>query len=299
MNKISSQDLLLTNFQDTLLLEQGLSKLSIKAYVSDVMLFAKFLGKNNVKLENFQSTDVEAYLNFCKEKKSRSISRFLCSMRTFSKFLIDEKIRKDDPLVLIANPKFAMSIPPVMSEQCVSEFLEAPDLSTSVGLRDKAMLEMVYATGLRVSELVNLKFENINFVDGFVLIRGKGNKERIIPFGDTAAFFVEKYVKEARVLKDPKVTCPYIFLSSKGLAPMTRIAFWYRVKVYAKQIGLLSLPSPHTFRHAFATHLLNHDADLRTVQMLLGHSSLTITQIYTHVATARMHSIYDRTHPRA
>lgn len=296
---MDDRKLLLTGFEDTLLLEYGLSKLSIQAYLSDIRLFFDFLEKNSLSLTEFQSSDIEKYLDLCKDKSSRSVSRFLCSLRSYVRFLQEENRRADNPLLTIANPKFTMKLPQVMSEDCVDAMLNAPDIMTPVGMRDRAMLETIYATGLRVSELVNLKFENLNLTDSFILIRGKGGKERLVPLGENAVYYLETYIKEVRALKDPKIKCPYVFLSSKGLGPMTRIAFWYRVKVYAKQIGLIELPSPHTFRHAFATHLINHDADLRTVQMLLGHSSLTVTQIYTHVATARMHAVYDKTHPRA
>ena len=186
-----------------------------------------------------------------------------------------------------------------MSEACVDAFLNAPDLSKHAGLRDKAMLETVYATGLRVSELVGLKFANLHLADGFVAVRGKGDKERLVPLGENACYWIETYVSGLRAQKDPTLSCPFVFLSGKGVQGMTRIAFWYRIKSYAKELGISEEISPHTFRHAFATHLLNHDADLRTVQMLLGHSSLTTTQIYTHVATRRMHEVYERTHPRA
>ena len=186
-----------------------------------------------------------------------------------------------------------------MSEGCVAAFLDAPDLNTHTGLRDKAMLETVYATGLRISELISLKFDNVFFQDGFVMIRGKGDKERIVPLCDDAIYWIELYINTKRKEKDPQRKCPFIFLSGKGIAPMSRIAFWYRIKVYGKQLGLTDSFSPHSFRHAFATHLLNHDADLRSVQMLLGHSSLTTTQIYTHVATERMHQVYNKAHPRS
>ena len=293
------REYLLVNFKDTLLLEMGLSSLSIEAYTSDINLFFDYLERNHLDLVKFTSEDIQEYLSFCSKKSSRSISRFLCSLRSYVKFLKAEQLREDDPMLSISNPKFTMKIPQVMSEQCVDNMLNAPDILTPVGMRDKAMLETLYATGLRVSELVNLTFETVNLTDGFLLIKGKGSKERMVPLGESAVYYLEYYLKNARVLKDNKSKCDYVFLSSKGLGPMTRIGFWYRVKVYAKQIGLIELPSPHTFRHAFATHLLNHDADLRTVQMLLGHSSLTVTQIYTHVATARMHSIYNKAHPRA
>lgn len=289
---------LLLSFQDFLLLERELASLSIKAYLSDIKLFFNFLKAQNLSLTKFSNEHIQAYLKEKVELDSRSVARFLCSLRTYCQFLIKQGIRQDDPAALIDNPRLAKTLPHTLSEEAVSLILEAPDLTTHVGLRDKAMLETLYATGLRVSELVNLKFENINLVDGFVLIRGKGDKERIVPLGESTIYWLSTYISsDERKLKDPKVSCPYVFLSAKGLGAMTRIGFWYRIKVYVKQVGLSSDPSPHTFRHAFATHLLNHDADLRSVQMLLGHSSLTTTQIYTHVALARMQEIYAKAHP--
>ena len=293
------RQLLLLGFEDTLLLEQGLSQLTIRAYVSDVRQFCDYLQARQRPLSTFAPEDVEGFLGSDHERCARSLARFLCSLRAFVRYLQDEGRRSDDPLLTIARPRFAMKLPAVMSEESVELMLEAPDLMTFVGMRDRAMLETVYATGLRVSELVGLKFENLNLTDCFVLIRGKGGKERIVPLGEQAVYYIESYLASERSRRDPRRSCPYVFLSSKGLGPMTRVAFWYRVKAYAREIGLAVLPSPHTFRHAFATHLLNHDADLRTVQMLLGHSSLSITQIYTHVATARMHAVYDRSHPRS
>ncbi len=298
---MNAKESLLISYQDFLLLENGLSDLTISSYLSDIKRFDEFLQKKDIDLESFTSENVREYLEkaYEDEVEDRSTLRYLCSLRSFSKFLIIDKRREDNPLLYIENPKITFKLPIDMSEQTVDAMLSAPDIDKHVGLRDKAMFETLYATGLRVSELVNLKFESLNLIDGFILIKGKGDKERIIPLGENAIYWVSTYVHTLRAAKDPNKTSPYVFLSAKGIKAMTRIAFWYRVKVYARQIGLKQEPSPHTFRHAFATHLLNHDADLRTVQMLLGHSSLTTTQIYTHVANAHMHDTYDKAHPRA
>lgn len=291
---------LMVNFRDYLLLENGLSALSIKAYCADVERFFNFLEKNfSVKDEHFTQEHIEAFLKENIDHEASSNARFLCSLRAFTGFLKKESLIESDPCVRIENPKLIRNIPHVMSEGCVASFLNAPDLSTHTGLRDKAMLETVYATGLRISELISLKFDNVNFTDGFVIVRGKGDKERLVPLCEDAIYWIEMYVRTKRNEKDPNRKCPYIFLSGKGVAPVSRVAFWYRIKVYGKQLGLNDSFSPHSFRHAFATHLLNHDADLRSVQMLLGHSSLTTTQIYTHVATERMHQVYNKSHPRA
>ncbi|MCR5536025.1 MAG: site-specific tyrosine recombinase XerD [Succinivibrio sp.] len=295
----SERAALLRDFGDYLLLEKGLSEHTIEAYSSDVRLFLDFLGSRQQTLLPFDEDEISAYLSCGKDNAPSSWARFMCSLRSFTTYLRSVDKLSYDPCEHLANPKRQYDLPAVMSEQCVNAFLEAPDLSTHTGLRDKAMLETVYATGLRVSELCKLQFDNLHLTDGFVIIRGKGDKERLVPLGQNATYWIESYVKGARAQKDPKLSCPFVFLSGKGVQGLTRIAFWYRIKAYAKELGLSSEISPHTFRHAFATHLLNHDADLRAVQMLLGHSSLTTTQIYTHVATARMHEIYAKAHPRA
>lgn len=294
--------MLMQGFADSLLLEQGLSASTVSSYASDVRLFLAHAAKSGRSASDFTGDDVSAYLVEGGDSAPGSAARFLCSLRAFCKYLRDEKVRGDDPCARISNPRITRALPAVMSEECVDAFLEAPDVSSHTGLRDKAMLETAYGCGLRVSELVGLRFDSLNLTDGFVLIRGKGGKERLVPVGENACYWIGTYVATLRKLKDPSGQCQYVFLSSKcgnGPAPMTRVAFWYRVKAYARELGITQDVSPHAFRHAFATHLLNHDADLRTVQMLLGHSSLTTTQIYTHVATRRMHEIYDRAHPRA
>lgn len=288
------------DFTDYLLLERGLLPKSIDAYLRDLHQFFCYLNFVGVKPSKFSSKDIEGFLASAKDRLSaRSTARFLCSMRAFSSFLKLENYRDDDPLSLIDNPKLPQSLPKVMSEETVDAFINSIETDTDVGLRDRAMFETVYSCGLRVSELVNLTFESLNLVDGYLIIRGKGDKERLVPLGDNALWWIKRYLTEGRVRKDPKRECLYVFLSGKGIGPLTREGFWYRVKYYALKIGLTKAPSPHTFRHAFATHLLNHDADLRSVQLLLGHSSLTTTQIYTHVATARMHEIYKKAHRRA
>lgn len=288
-----------TLFADYLLLERALGAKTIESYCSDLELFNRFLAKNKGDFISFTSEDIKNFLDQNLHKKQSSMSRFLCSLRMYIKFLILNNYRKDNPCENISSPKIAQSLPKGLSEQNVFEFLQQPDINTYQGQRDKAMLEILYATGLRVSELVNLKFENLNLTQEYLVIRGKGQKDRLVPINHSAIFFLETFIQDQRAQLDPKRKNPYVFLSRKTNGPMSRFAFWYRIKIYAKQMGLNPLPSPHTFRHAFATHLLNHNADLRTVQMLLGHSSLLTTQIYTHVATKRMHDIYKKVHPRA
>ncbi len=294
---LPSHQKILKLFSDYLLLEKGLSQLTIKAYVSDVSMFFNYL-ESKKRTDPFDSNDIDDYLRDGGDNEASSAARFLCSLRSFCTYLLLEKKIEVDPTLKIVNPKIEHHLPSSMSEDCVEAFLNAPDTANHTGMRDRAMLETLYATGLRVSELVNLTFDNLNLIDGFVIIHGKGGKDRLVPLGQNACYWLATYICDERAKRDPKQSCRYVFLSNKGLNGMSRIAFWYRIKVYAKALGIMQDVSPHTFRHAFATHLLNHDADLRTVQMLLGHSSLTTTQIYTHVATKRMHEVYDKAHPR-
>jgi integrase/recombinase XerD len=285
------------DFRDFLLLEHGLSDSTIGSYTSDIKQFNNYLREHNEKLEPVTFDKINGYLKFCTDYKSSSMARFMCSMRAYCKFLVKNSLLESNPCALIESPKLLRIIPKSMSEECVEAFLNIPDLGKHTGLRDKAMLELIYSTGLRISELISLRFEHVNFANGFIRIIGKGDKERMVPLGENAAYWIETYVNSLRHSKDPKRKCPFIFLSGKGLGPMTRIAFWYRIKVYCQELGITKDISPHSFRHAFATHLLNHDADLRSVQMLLGHSSLTTTQIYTYVATKRMHDVFESAHP--
>lgn len=290
-------------FEDFLLLEKGMSQNSAQSYCTDVKLFLEFLDHRHFSLTNFSEDNVRDYLEERSSQgiASHSVQRYMSALSAYVAFLRADDRRTDNPMMAIDRPKGARHLPKVMSEEAVNLFLEAPDLSTYVGMRDKAMFELLYACGLRVSELCNLKFEDLHLQDCYIIIRGKGDKQRLIPINDEAVYWIRRYVQERRFEKDSTGLSQYVFLSTKTTvgAPLTRIAFWYRVKSYARQIGLEKEPSPHTFRHAFATHLLNHDADLRSLQELLGHASLSTTQIYTHVALARMHEVYDKAHPHA
>lgn len=292
-------------YEDYLLLEYSLSNNSIRAYISDINRFLTFLKEElSLDVTGITTENIRCYLEYIHKYKSSSVARTLTSIRNFCRFLVKEKILSFDPSSTIESPKLTKHVPHVISESTVDLILNAPDCSTFQGQRDKAMLELVYATGLRVSELVNIRFENVNFQDGFLKIIGKGGKERLVPVCKRALEYLKQYIDGFRSQKDPKKTFPYIFISGKintdgKICALTRIGFWQRVKKYCTDIGIdSSSVYPHTFRHAFATHLLNHDADLRSVQMMLGHSSLTTTQIYTYVATYRMHQVFNRSHPR-
>lgn len=303
-NITQEQAQLLIAFVDYLAIEKGVSENSQFSYCSDVKNFLLYLDSQQASLTLFDSDDVRSYFEKRLQEgtNSRTVRRFYASINNFVKFLRLEGMRDDNPLTAVDLSKTAVTLPKVMSEQLVTRFLAAPDLTKDLGIRDRAMFELLYACGLRVSELCNLKFADMHLSEKYLLLFGKGNKQRMIPMTDAACYWIDTYIKTARILKDPNNQCPYVFISNKcpdKPRPMTRIAFWYRVKAYSKQLGLETAPSPHSFRHAFATHLLNHDADLRSLQLLLGHSRLSTTQIYTHVALARMHLMYDKAHPKA
>ena len=221
----------------------------------------------------------------------------LSALRSFFKFLREQKLRSDNPVATHKTPKLGRALPKDLSEQDVEALIHAPDTNTALGLRDRAMFEVLYACGLRVSELITLRLELINLKQGYVRIVGKGNKERLVPLGQVACDWIEQYLSIARPALY-KSSTDYLFLTQHG-GIMSRQNFWYAIKRYALQAGISTELSPHTLRHAFATHLLNHGADLRVVQMLLGHSDLSTTQIYTHVAQVRMQQLHAQHHPRA
>ncbi len=284
-------------FLDALWVENGLSDNTLSAYGSDLNIFAKDLpGK---PLGNVESGDVSRFLanRYKQGISNRSSARILSSLRRFYTYLLRENQISVDPTALIEAPHIGRPLPNSLSEQDVERLLEAPEVSTSLGYRHRTMLEMLYATGMRVSELVGLKIEQINFRQGVLRVTGKGNKERLVPIGGEAMDWLEKYMQNARntILSDRQ--CEYIFVTNR-VAGMTRQAFWHIIKRNAKKAEIDKQLSPHTLRHAFATHLLNHGADLRVVQLLLGHSDLSTTQIYTHIARERLKDLHSQFHPR-
>ncbi|TNF69596.1 MAG: site-specific tyrosine recombinase XerD [Gammaproteobacteria bacterium] len=279
----------------------GLSDNTIQSYQSDLYHFLEFVSKQKTQLVAVKISDIHKYLDFCYQKKltNRTVSRFISSLKKFFQWALDRRYLAEDPASQLVLPKLQKSLPSSISEACVEQLLDAPDTLTEIGLRDKAMIEVLYATGLRVSELVALEESQVSLSQGVIRIIGKGNKERIVPMGQWALDWLERYIKEVRNdFLAKKVQSDYVFLSQKG-GKMTRQAFWYRIKAYVKAIGLQIEISPHTLRHAFATHLLNHGADLRSVQLLLGHANISTTTIYTHVAKARLQKLYQLHHPRA
>ena len=284
-------------FIDALWLESGLSKNTLSAYRSDLSGFAKFIDDKG--LVDVHQSDVQKYLAFllAQGTKSSSSARVLSTLRRFYRYQIRENNIATDPCAQVRSPKQGRPLPKAMSESQVDDLLSAPDVKTSLGLRDRAMLETLYATGLRVSELVELTMLEVNATVGVVRIVGKGNKERLVPLGEQAVEWLDRYMQEARpnLLKEKKSDA--LFVTARG-GGMSRQAFWYLIKKHALVAGINQDLSPHTLRHAFATHLINHGADLRSVQMLLGHSDLSTTQIYTHIARERLQSLHAQHHPR-
>lgn len=288
------------DFINMLWVEKGLSNNTVAAYKSDLTKWALFLQRyfDGMSLQNATPSHVQAYLEVRLQESfgQRSTARLLSSSRAFYVDLVANKKRETNPITAIKNPKLPQYLPGTLSEKQVELLLEAPNTSDPIQMRDKAMLELLYATGIRVSELVNLQMHELGLLQGVIRVTGKGGKERLVPMGEEALQSIEYYLKYARpeLLNKPLST---VFPSKRGQT-MTRQTFWHRIKYYAKVAGIGIKLSPHTLRHAFATHLLNHGADLRVVQMLLGHSDLSTTQIYTHVATQRLQSLVKNHHPR-
>ena len=299
-NKPIDSPAYLQAFLDSLWLESGLSKNTVEAYQRDLMAFATWLAHDEVSLSAATREDILRYqgVRIQESRKARSEARLLSSLRRFYRYLCREEIRESDPTTQIESPRLGRPLPEGLSEQEVEALLEQPDIEQCLGLRDRTMLEVLYATGLRVSELVTLTIEQLNMRQWLVRCVGKGNKERLVPLGEEALDWLQQYLIEARPLLLQGYVSEDLFPTRRGKA-MTRQAFWYLIKRYAQQAEIEKPLSPHTLRHAFATHLLNHGADLRVVQLLLGHSDLSTTQIYTHIARERLKSLHASHHPRA
>lgn len=288
----------LDTFIDHLWLEDGLSKNTLVSYRLDLTAFALWLSKQNISLLNVGQADIQQYLAVkFPQSKPRSIGRLIASLRRFYRFLLRENRVSKDPTLQIESPKLPRSLPKSLNEDEVVGLLKAPNIAEPAGLRDRAMLELLYACGLRVSELVGIKATEVSVSDGVVRVTGKGSKTRLVPMGEEAADWISRYMREARSEILQKRLCDALFVTNRGEA-MTRQAFWYLIKRYALLAGITKHISPHVLRHAFATHLLNHGADLRVVQMLLGHSDISTTQIYTHVARERLKQLHSVHHPR-
>ncbi|MBI6667235.1 site-specific tyrosine recombinase XerD [Pseudomonas syringae] len=290
---------LIDRFLDALWLEKGLSDNTRDSYRSDLALFNGWLQERNVDLISAGREVILDHLAWRVENayKPRSTARFLSGARGFYRYLLREKLISVDPTLQIDMPQLGKPLPKSLSEADVEALLAAPDLSEPIGERDRAMLEVLYACGLRVTELISLTLEQVNLRQGVLRVMGKGSKERLVPMGEESIVWVERYLRGARDELLGGKPSDVLFPSSRG-DQMTRQTFWHRIKHQATVAGIGKSLSPHTLRHAFATHLLNHGADLRVVQMLLGHSDLSTTQIYTHVARARLQELHARHHPR-
>ncbi len=286
------------DFLEDLWLAEGLSQNTLSSYKTDLSHYLNFLNDKNC-----WSADLDLMQQFIasrvqKNYSSRSNARVISTLRKFYQWGVDKTKVSDNPAKRLVLPKMVKSLPKDLDETEVSRLLDAPDIATDIGLRDKAMLELLYATGLRVTELVSLELNDINLRQGIVRVMGKGSKERLVPMGEYALEYLIQYLESTRKdwlsgLKEEKV---FVSQHRKGI---TRQSFWHRIKHYVGEVGIRKDISPHTLRHAFATHLLNHGADLRSVQMLLGHSSVSTTTIYTHISQVRLQQLFNKHHPRA
>ena len=290
----NKEDSNLRSFLNYLLVDKGLSNNTVKAYQADISSFFQWLDNKDLKYKNLQEDHINQYISFLFQRKMRSssVNRKISSIKSFYIFLVKRNFVKNSPLNDLVTPKQEKYLPESMSEAEVDKLLNSPDVENKFENRDKAMIEMLYATGMRISELVNLKMTDVDMKRCVVKVFGKGSKERLVPFGETALDSLRSYLNEREQSSSKE-----IFLSNRG-KKMTRVAFWQRVKVYLIRENLKNSISPHTLRHAFATHLLNRGADLRSVQLLLGHSDLSTTQIYTHIAKQRLSDVLKKHHPR-
>ncbi len=290
----------LRHFLDYARVEKGLAANSIESYRRDLTEFAAYLQRQGKGIEAADREDIRGFLTSLYERglSARSAARHLVSLRNLYRYLLEERAITANPTAEIQIPRIGMDLPHFLTMEEVEKLLAAPDLSTPAGLRDKAMLELLYATGMRVSELVQTRCGDLDANLGIVRCLGKGNKERLIPVGKSALRAVETYLKDGRGKLSKKQTSSYLFLNPRGSA-LSRVGFWKILRRYGKQVGITVGLTPHALRHSFATHLLERGADLRSVQMMLGHSSISTTQIYTHVLNERLKQIYHAHHPRA
>ncbi|HYM62992.1 MAG TPA: site-specific tyrosine recombinase XerD [Thermoanaerobaculia bacterium] len=286
-------------FLDYLAIEKGLARNSLSAYAIDLRHFGHYLADQKIELENVERLHVVRYFQSLRSAgiSARSVARALAALRGLFRFLVAERHLRHDPTENLENPKIWSTLPKTLQPFEVEALLAAPERDTPEGLRDRAMLELLYATGLRVSELIRVRAADLVLDAGFLRTLGKGSKERIVPFGDAARDAILVYIDHGRPALDKK-SDEHLFLTNRG-RPMTRQTFWMKIVKYARTAGIGSHISPHVLRHSFATHLLENGADLRSVQMMLGHSDISTTQIYTHVSRARLQKLYETYHPRA
>lgn len=290
---------LLESFLDTAWAERGLSKNTLQSYRYDLSMLAMHQEKRGGRLLDASREDLLHFLatQMQEGRSPRSLSRYLSGFRQFYQWLLRENRIQNDPSALIESPKLGRGLPKALGEGQVVDLLESPDTSTPLGLRDRTMLELMYATGLRVSELISLGVVNISSSQGVVRVMGKGGKERLVPLGEEAMGWLSRYMKESRPVLMAGGECREVFVTARR-SGMTRQAFWHAIRKHAQAAGIAQPVSPHMLRHSFATHLLNHGADLRVVQLLLGHSDISTTQIYTHVAREGLKRLHSEHHPR-
>lgn len=301
MPKVDDDSMRVEQFLDALWLERNLAENTLASYRLDLKTLLAWLGHHQTDLIHVQAPELQSFLAERVEGgyKATSSARLLSAMRRLFQYLNRESLREDDPTALLSSPKLPQRLPKDLSEAQIESLLAAPSTEIPLELRDKAMLELLYATGLRVTELVGLTLSDISLRQGVVRVIGKGDKERLVPLGEEAVYWLEYYLEHGRPWLLNGQSLDVVFPSSRS-QQMTRQTFWHRIKHYAVLAGInADKLSPHVLRHAFATHLLNHGADLRVVQMLLGHSDLSTTQIYTHVATERLKQLHQQHHPRA
>jgi integrase/recombinase XerD len=296
---IARSEELVDQFLDAIWMERGLSKNTLGAYRADLMTLARSLAESGKTIETAGKADLLDFIAKRVESgaKPRSTARQLSSFRRFYRYNMREGVRPSDPTADIAMPRIGRSLPKTLSEDEVDSLLNAPNTDEPLGHRDRAMLELLYATGLRVSELINIKQSQVNFNQGVLRIVGKGDRERMIPLGEESQHWLKEFINGPRMEILLERQTDYLFPTRRG-DRMTRQAFWHIIKRYAEKADIRQKMSPHSLRHAFATHLLNRGADLRVVQMLLGHSDLSTTQIYTHVARERLKDLHSEHHPR-
>ena len=294
---MNDADELIDGFLDHLWLSDGLSRNTLAAYRRDLIKLTARLQQVGGSLQDANGTVLQsALLISCDQEKPATRARLLSAAKRFFQYQILRGLRQEDPSARLASPKLGLRLPKLLSEANVEALLDAPDTGTLLGLRDRAMLEVLYASGLRVSELVGLTLQQLDMISGLVKTIGKGNKERLVPLGEVALDWLARYMQQARPVLLSGMQSDAVFVTNRK-GPMTRQMAWYLIDKYARTQGLPKL-SPHTLRHAFATHLVNHGADLRVVQLLLGHADISTTQIYTHVARERLKQLHSQHHPR-
>lgn len=289
----------LPDYLAVLLVERGLAAHSVSSYRNDLKTFGVWLAARGLDVTRCERADLRRYISELRGRglSARSTARALAALRGLYRYLLERNETRQDPTLELETPKLMRALPYFLSAEEVESLLSAPDVATPLGLRDRAMLETIYATGVRVSELVGLKVSQLRLDPGYLRVWGKGNKERIVPVGSSALEWLERYLGVARPKLDTRHS-EMLFLSRRGEG-MTRQMFWILIKRYGKHAGITTHLSPHVMRHSFATHLLEHGADLRAVQAMLGHSDISTTEIYTHITRERLRQLYDRAHPRA